>query len=409
MRKIYIVRENEEDGRLLEALEAAGLSTDESDFSNPNCPRCGSSTLLAYTENDAFDLLTWYEVEASDGAKADAWYLVCSQFTCTYEEQVERVFDPMGAEIFDQDRAHMDFDEYSGIHQSSPRGMLHLINYLRSALEAKPNRKLEAVLDEAEWRYEDAVEQAQEWINRVPLGKRIRFSTWSEQDQKHVEVEGTFVSATDEGFMLLRDPGEEVMLVQADALDSWAPRRPEEEELPAKLTERDLLGAPDENGRPTLIMLGYYREMVVIREHHLQLSYVDRFGQYHVRCWDEAAARDLGLTPICEGYWEGVFRRADVEARYDSQPAVKVKGHWVVQWGSAEGETWTAVRTEDPDVAAALDLELEKPWFPPETEEQKQRYRPSWSGLFRNEEIEERKDLRTYHWPLPELQVPDSR
>ena len=119
MRKIYIVRENEEDGRLLEALEAAGLSTDESDFSNPTCPRCGSSTLLAYTEGDAFELLTWYEVDASDGAKADAWFLVCSSFTCNYEEQVERVFDPMGAEIFDQDSAHGEFDEYSGIHQAS--------------------------------------------------------------------------------------------------------------------------------------------------------------------------------------------------------------------------------------------------------------------------------------------------
>lgn len=412
MRKVYVVQENEEDGRLLDALEAAGMSTDESDFSNPTCPRCGCGTLLAYTEDDLFELMTWYTVDADDGAKADAWYLVCSQFDCDYEEEVERVFDPMGAEIFDQESAHMEFDEYAGLLQRTPVGLLDLVSYLQSALEDGPNRKLEAVLDEAEWRYEDAVEQARKWINRLPLGKRIRFRTWDENVQDHVEVDGTFVSATDEGFMLLRDPGEEVMLLRADAIYHWEPRRPGTDEVSPKFSEvmrEDRPADKDGNRKPRLIMLHLGGDRVVVRGQHLRLHHVDRFGQYHVGCWDEAAAAALGLTPAGSGYWEGVYRRSDVEARYDSEQAVRVKGHWLDQWGSAGEGAWVAVRTEDPDIATALGLELQKPWFTPETEEEKQRSRPRWTGLFRKEEVEECKEVRTYHWPLPEFQVPESR
>lgn len=406
MRRIYVVRENEEDGRLLDALEAAGMTTDESEFDNPACPHCGCSTMLAYTKGDIFFLVTWSRLDAEDD-KAEAWYLVCSQFDCTYEEEVERVFDPMGAEIFDQQDAEMAFESYSSLTDRTPLGLLELAAYLKSALEAGPNRKLEDVLDQAEWLYDSHVERAQKWISCIPPGKRIRFSTWDDQKQAHVKVEGTFVCPTDEGLMLLRAPGDEVMLRRADEIDFWEPKRPETDEV-SKTFEEVMQEDPplgDQGSRkPQVILLHLGRDRVVVRGYHLQLREVDRFGQYHVGSEDPVAAAALDLTEAVEGYWEGVFRRSDVEAKYEARETVKVKGHWLDQWGSAGKDEWAAVQTEDPDTAAALGLEPQKPWFPPETEAQRLRYRPRWSGLVRDEEIEDRKEVRIYHWPLPDLQ-----
>ncbi|MDF2626730.1 MAG: hypothetical protein K0R39_561 [Symbiobacteriaceae bacterium] len=408
MRKIYILRENEEDGRLLAALEAAGLSTDESEFTNPTCPLCGSSTLLAYTKGEQFELLTWYEIDDDEGAGADAWYLVCSGFECTYEEEVERVFDPMGATAFDQEVAHHQFDEYSGMLERTPVGLKYLISYLQSALEEAPNRKLEAVLDEAEWRYEKDVKQARKWINQVPLGKRVRFRHTDEAADTADEIEGTFVSATDEGFLLLRAPDEQMMLVKADEIYSWEPRKPAVEEISERRKGLKVIDRSDKDGKPRMIYMCGSRDIIVVQGHHLHVNHIDRYGQYHVYSSDPTAAAALSLEAQGNAYWEGVFRRSDVEARYEVGHFVKVKGHWLEQHGVGGKNTWVAVHTEDPDIAAALGLEEQTPLFPPETEEERQRYRPRWTGLFPNEEVEERKEVRTYRWPLPELQVPEA-
>lgn len=411
MRKVYIMRTNEEDGRLLDALIAAGLSTDESALENPVCPRCGCSTLLAFADDQQFEVVLWEQVDESDGADAHAWYLICSQFDCTYQEEIERVLDPMGAEIFDQSSAQAEFEEYSGIMDLHPVELMELIEDLRVVLATGQNRKLACMLEEAEWRYEESMEWRWAWIRRVPPGKRIRFSLFDSNDEgtaETEEIEGTFVSATDDGFLILREPDEALMLVRAQELDSFLPHQPDKQELPKPLRERiaEVLSPASSDGesRSPRLIHGIPRlQWVVIRGHHLRFDSVNRLGQYKVRCWDPVAAEALSLTPVGKRYWEGLFRRSELEARYDLKRMIKTKGHWVDVVGYMGEEKSPYVRTEDPEVAAALGLQEQKPLYPPETEEAIQKYRRSWSGDVAENDIEDRQEVKLYHWPLPEF------
>ncbi|HWI52219.1 MAG TPA: hypothetical protein VNT01_08755 [Symbiobacteriaceae bacterium] len=409
MRKLYVIRENEEDGRLLDALTAAGCSTDESEFDNPVCPVCGHSTLLAYTEGDAFEVVTWYCLDEADCANADGWYLVCSQMECTYEERVERVTDPMGALLFDIDMAHWAFDEYAGLISRHNSGMMELITWLRGALESGPNRKLQCFLEEAEWRYADDLQRTRKWIDRVPPGRLVRFQVDGASEEQD-EIMGTFLTGTDAGFMVLTEPGGALMSLRSEDVFCLQPRRPDKDELSRPL-EEELKEAEIQAGQTpkrNWIKLNTLKEMVVIRGHHVRLGHVDMFGRYHVRCWERSAALALGLQERCENYWEGVFRRSDVEIRYDVRHMVKVKGHWVDVYGAAEHEDWPAVRTTDPMVASELGLKLERPWFPPEDEAEERKLRPCWSGVIPEDDVEDRREVRLYHWPLPEFPLPDA-
>ncbi|HWI66226.1 MAG TPA: hypothetical protein VNT75_30710 [Symbiobacteriaceae bacterium] len=405
MRKLYTIRENEEDGRLLDALIAAGQSTDETQFENPVCPVCGSSTLLAFTENGDFDVVTWFCLTEKEGDTADAWYLICANMECTWEEQVERVRDPMGATIFDLESAHHEFDEYSGLISRDPPEMLELIEWFREALEGSPNRKLQCFLDEAEWRYSDHLERTRKWIDRVPPGKRVGFHIDGE------EFEGTFLTATDEGFMVLTEPGNELKVVRVEEVYACFPRRPDRDDMAPKRGEalKGLLGEKDDKAdQKRWIMINCATQYVVIQGYHLQLSLVDRFGQYHVRCWEAAAAAHLGLAQKAENYWEGIFRRSDVESRYDVRRMVRVKGYWVDTYGTSKYQQWPAVRTYDPLIASELGLAADSLYNIWDEEDEPRPLRPSWSGVIPEEEVEERKDVRLYHWPLPEFPLPES-
>jgi len=409
MRKLYIIRENEEDGRLLDALTAAGHSTDDSAFSNPVCPVCGHSTLLAYTEGSDFEVITWYCLDEAECANADAWHLVCSQMECTYEEQIERVTDPMGALLFDIDRAHWAFDEYAGLISRQNSEMMALITWLRGALESGPNRKLQAFLAEAEWRYADDLQRTRKWIDRVPPGKRIRFQVDRENTDRR-EMEGTFLTATAEGFMLLTEPDGHLLSLRSEDVCSLQPRRPDRDELSRPLEEvlSEMEGQDEQTRNLGLIRLHPLQEMVVIRGHHVRLCHVDMYGRYHVRCWEQSAASALQLELRGENYWEGIFRRSDVGVRYDVRQMVRVKGHWVDVFGAAEHGKWPAVKTSDPSIASELGLKLERPWFPPEDEEDERRLRPCWTGVIPEDAVEDRREVRLYHWPLPEFQLPDA-
>jgi hypothetical protein len=414
MRRIYILRANEEDGRLLDALTAAGCSPDESTLENPVCPRCGSSTLLAFTEDDQFQVLLWEKVDDTDGAGAHAWHLICSRFDCAYQEEVERVLDPMGAEIFDQWWASAEFEEYAGLMERHPIELMDLIEYFRAVLATGQNPKLACMLEEAEWRYEASLEWRWKWIRSVPLGKRIRFTLIVEGEEDEIdetdEIEGTFVTPTDDGFMVLRDPDETCMLVQARDIGRFQPQRPKTQELPKPRKQEiaEVLSA-DERGnearRRRVIYNMSPNHWVVIRGHHLMLSDVNRLGQYKVRCWDPAAAEALSLTPHGERYWEGLFRRSEIEGRYDLKIMIKAKGHWVDMVGYMGEQKWPYVRTEDPAVAADLGLTEQVPLYPPKTEEELRRYQRSWSGGVPENDIEDRQEVKLYHWPLPEFKV----
>ncbi|MDF2626731.1 MAG: hypothetical protein K0R39_562 [Symbiobacteriaceae bacterium] len=411
MRKVYIIRENEEDGRLLDALIAAGLSTDEGELANPVCPRCGFSTLLAFAEDDDFEVVLWEQVDPTDGADAQAWYLVCSQYECSYQEEIERVLDPMGAEVFDQHAALFEFDEYAGTSVSYPIQMQELLEELRAAAAGGRNRKLASMFEHAQWCYQEHLKMRWKWIRRVPLDKRVRFALFNPNDPPDYEptfaerekraIEGTFVTPTDEGFVILRDPTQELLLVRVEELGWYQPQSPINGELPRKLTE--ILKDPPADRQLILGIPAY--EYVVIRGHHLRLSSIDRLGQYRVRCWDPVAAAALSLTPHGENYWEGLFRRSDIQERYDVKKMIKTKGHWIDVVAAYGPEEWPYVRTDDPAVAAALGLAEQKPLRPPETDEELRNYRRTWAGGVPESEVEDRRDVRLYHWPLPEFKA----
>lgn len=402
MRKLYIIRENEEDGKLLDALIAAGRSTDEGEFENPVCPLCGSSTLVAYVENGEFEVVTWYCLSDKEGAAAESWHLVCGNLECTWEEQVERVQDPMGALFFDVDMAHNEFDEYCGLISRDAPDMLNLIAWLKGALEGGPNRKLQCFLEEAEWRYKEHLKTVRKWIDRVPPGKLVKFRTGTDDSK------GTFVTATEQGFMILTDPHDLLKQFRVEDVFDCLPRRPDRDELSPGIHE--VLRQAEEGGKLGWIAINCAIEYVVVKGHHLQLDQVDKFGQYHVRAWSEAAGVGLGMTQKGENYWEATFRRSDIESRYDIRRMVKVKGYWVDTWGTSQYQNWPAVRTTDPAIASALGLEFDKPWsVGDEDEEARPPRQPTWSGVIPEADVEDRREVRLYHWPLPEFPLPESR
>lgn len=402
MRKLYFIRQNEEDGRLLDALIAAGCSTDDSDLCNPSCPVCGSSVLPAYSANGKLTVVTGSELAANEGAGADAWFLVCSQLECSYEEEFEHVADPGGgAVIFDLNESNWDFEEYLGLTIRCQSDLLDLIHHLRALLDGGPNRKLLYFLEDAKWRYNDQVEETRNWADMVPPGKLVSFRIGYD------EILGTFLTATNAGFMVLTEPNCELLTVRAEEPHGLLPGWPDREDLPAS----KLGSAAPEPGPGVrangLIMLYLGRQMVVVRGWHLHFSMVDRLGQYLVDCWDRDAALALGLKQTADNHWQGAFRRAEIEARYDLKKMVKVKGHWVEVYG--EREKCPAVRTSDPAVAAALNLREDAPHSLYHYDGRPRHFMPTWRGVIPETDIEDCTEVKVHHWPLPEFQLPDTR
>lgn len=396
MRKLYILHEEEEDEAILDALEAQGLPLDECQLSNPDCPRCGKPTMLAYQDGEDYEVMTWSGIVDDEGADADAWYLICSEFTCEWHEEVERLVHPRGAEIFfDMHESSMEFDEYAGIFSRRPDHMMELVHWLEQACEGDHHWKLDSILAEAQWRYEESMEQIRRWLKRVPFNRNIEITLDGEQ------IKGKFLAATDEGLLVQRHKTGEILAVRAECLDYYGPRRfhePDREPDDAPLNLKNM------------IMFMFSPDRVIIRGHHVELRHVDRLGQYHVCCRDGRVARALGLKKKAKNFWEGVFRRSQVEGRYEVEPMVKVEGHWVRVWGKANRNGHPAVYTDDEAVAMQLGLPPQRPWFYPDDDDENPEPPKitRWSGVIDPERIEEQKDVKVYIWPIPELAASDS-
>lgn len=383
MQRVFILPDSEADGTCSGDLtEIINLE----EIENPRCPLCGAGTLLAYTEEGEYNVLTWYCLTDEDAAaRPDAWYLICQELACTYEEQVERVHSPVGAVIFDQFMAHSEFDEETGLIDRHPAAMKELIAYLEELKQDQPHRKLDAFLDEARWRYEDELAQLHKWLERIPAGRKIE-----------LELDGTWIEATcmavSADTLLVRTlPGGEVMGVNVEEIGGYLPRRFDTVEQPK--SETNLKNGNWITVRPPL-------ECVVVKGYHLRVDCVDRLGQYAVRTADPEAGKALGLKEKNQGYWTGYLRRSQIEARYDIRKMVKVKGHWV----RVDGETmahWPHVCTEDPAAAAALGLGPVRSFWPDERETRPLVER--WSGVISPDDVEERDEVRIYLWPIPEL------
>lgn len=381
MRKVYILRENEEDGAVLDALGGA----DPEEVENPRCPECGGSTLLAYAEGEDYCVLTWCSLtEVDKTATPDAWYLVCQDFDCPYEEQVERADHPAGAELFNLDTADMEFDEEYGLVTGEPAYMLMLIKSLEEAKKANPHRKLDDHLDEARWRYEEGMKAVREWVQRIPQGRKIQF--WACSEMRNA----LFITATDEMMLVRMLPEGEMVGVRLDTLRGYGP--------PKFRPEESVPEAEQEKGLGFVLVTGW-SEYVVVKGYHLRLFDVDRFGQYRVWADEPEVIEALGLeTGMNKGH--GRFRSSDIQERYTVSRMVKVKGHWVRVQGEVQRSGHLAVMTENPDIASALGLKLVKyEWEEGSCREMVPRY----TGSISPEEVEATEDVRTYSWPIPEL------
>jgi hypothetical protein len=294
MRKLYILRKQEDDGALLDALEARGLGPD--DMVNPTCPTCGAYTYLAYTTGDAFTVITWDSLDPDDEADADAWFLTCTEPACCYEEEVERVLTPAGAEPFDLETSEREIDEFLGF---TPLGLRQLIEYLQQLAQEHPNRKLECLVDAAQWRYDAAMESIRQWLSKLPVGKRIHFTIDGES------MKGSFLTATEDSFLTITQPGGELIAVPAESLGGYGPHyfdSKQEDGEDVDITNID----PDR-----LIWMQGNLEYVVVRGHHMQLGWTDeRFGIYKISSQDEALARELGLRQTADRWSSGAKPRA---------------------------------------------------------------------------------------------------
>lgn len=389
MRRLYLLEENEEDGRVLDALQTRGEDPDE--HVNPQCPLCGSDTLVAYSRAHEYCVITDECLTEIDlEPRPDAWYLICQDFLCRYEEQVEWVNDPVDADIFDLLQSSLGFDDYSGLTSRAPHDMKELINYFRLVTKTHPHPKLGTYLEEAEWRYEWGMREVQAWIQRIPAGRTITFYLGSDR------IKATFVTATEEMLLVQTVPDGEMMAVDAGAIYHYGPQHFDSDEDPVDIDPRDL--DPDH-----WVSCGGSSEYIVVRGYHLHLGLVDRFGQYHVWTSDPEAASVLGLKPQGKESWTGRLRRSDIEARYKKRRMIKVKGHWVEVHGETARSKSPSVHTEDPETAAALGLRLNERLRSDEETPADGQQIPRWSGVIPRDQVEAWDEVTLNQWPIPEV------
>ncbi len=383
MRKLYFLRDNEEDGAVLDALVSLGMDPD--DLENPTCPRCGRELLPAHGTGDDFEVVTWCDLSEEEAEfTANVWYLVCGNFSCDYEEQVERVAQPTGAIIFDIGEAQHAFDDETGLISRCPDELLRLLEQLDNMQRLHPNHKLLCFMDEARWRYEQDMVQVRAWLRQIPPGHRIEFRVGGHK------MRGSFVVSTDKGLLVQTDGGD-LLAVTAGSLECWGPRFfGPDAEVPAG-------DQPADSHWIKLVTSDY----VIVQGYHLKLGDVDRLGRYRVRCWDAVAARTLGLRQVAGGYWEGEYRRAQIAGRYELRRLLRVRGRWVELYGTTDQEDLLAVRTEEEETANVLGLKPARSWgevgVPPA-----RRSIAFWYGYVRRNQIEEEQELRLYRWPIRE-------
>lgn len=374
MRTLYVLREVEDDGAVADALLAAGLKADEMELENPICPLCSENTLLAYSEGDQYEVVTWCDLgDPEETAGAEKWFLICADFRCQYEEQVERVAQPMGAILFDLQDSHFSLDNYCGIFSSRPGHLRRLVQHLQELRQELPGCKLASLLEEAEFQFQQSVEDFRDWLEKLPSGQRFRVDACDQ------ELTATFVAASGSWFLAQTEPDGTLLGVPIDTVEDFGLVHAE---APTTLTRA-----------PVFIALSYFKEIVVVRGFHLHLSHVDRLGMHHVRTSDPVAAAALGLHPCGSTWWEGTLRRSDIEAWYDSRKLLRVKGHWVEAFGRTCHDDQPAVKTKDPAAAEALGLDEVRVYHDEETGQTM----TSWSGIITWDQVEEQDELRIYH------------
>ncbi len=387
MRRIYFLNREQESERVLDAILAQGLDPEQ--IENPTCPLCGAETLPAYLDDGEFTVVLRDRLD-EDGV--ETWYLVCQELDCPYEEQVERTLEPEGAIFFEVQDAAREFVQEMDLYRGAPAEQMDLITWLRQVVHEFPYRRNQDLLDKAERHYRGQLKRIRRWVGKREYGQRIGL---------HVNGEwhdGLFFAATENAVMMRTQPGDELVTVPVERIGCH--RIPVREEKPISLKE----ALAD---RDRAVSAVGCTEYVVIRGHRVEVEEVDRFGVFHVRCWEAPVAEALSLTQKAENYWEGEFRRHEIDQRYEARRVARVKGHWVEATGETEVTKSPLVSTEDPVVAEALGLKESLRWYiyheePPHLTPR------HWSGIIPLDQVEAFDEVRIYLWPLPEAQVSGS-
>jgi len=387
VRRVYILREEDESDQALDEVLAQGLDPDW--IENPTCPLCGGHTLLATEEDGEFDLLTWYcLVNEEEYAQVDAWYLVCQRIECPYEERVERTLDPTGALIFDMLPASHQVDEDLDLSRETINEQLALIAALKEAEADFPFRKNHEYRLKAEFHLRQMRKWLKKWIAQRHSGERIRLIVGGKR------ITGRFFSQSEKGLLCHVGRNKQLVAISLSDIDDFSLPDYEKE-------KRQMLKNLDLD---SFVTLHRTPEYVVVQGHHLLSSQVDRFGRHTAYTFDPAAAAALGFEPHGETAWRGMIRRGQVEARYEVRTLVKIKGYWVKKIGE-NGKNWPDVTTEDPEAAIAIGMKLVEGPTRDEGREPDQSQVPRWSALVPLEWVEDSEEVRIYHWPIPELRA----
>lgn len=367
MRRLYLLSDHE----FAEDFEGMGLDPESDALDPPTCPRCGRELLVGYQEDGEVYIVYDEVLEPGECLAAEAWFLLCGNFECPYEEPVERVFRPAGALIYDLRTALWDFGEATGFFHSEPRVIRELLEYLQNCHGRSPSRKLAAHMAELQFQYEYALQERREWLAGLIPGQRVELTTAAGR------VAGPLLAAGADAITVAGRDG--AVLVPLERVQRF--------------------GAGEAGAGPAPpVILSPDRERIVVRGHHLAVEEVDRFGRFHASTMAPHAGRDLQMEDLGELGYMGVFLPREVEARYELLHLVRVQGYWLEVMGATADEQFVAVCTWDPVAAAALSLGPRRGDGLPGSAAV-----AGWQGLILRRRVEAEEVHRLHIWPIPEV------
>jgi hypothetical protein len=299
------------------------------------CPQCNRELWPAYWNEERLEIGYWSDFEPADG---QAGLLVCGNLTCTYEEPVTFVESPTDAVVWSEEGTYM----VSAEEQRWDWPQTWLLEYIAEIehLLAQTGRaKLRTALGLCHQELEERQQSVGRWLAEAEKGYPVTFKAEAE------ELQGQILSSNSEE-LILQTPDGQVRVVDRDVV--WQeqivyPRKAGKE----RPQREDWVGFP----------MGDFRFMVVGGYHLRYGEPTEMGGYYRGSCRDPVAAAALRLREKVPGYWEGAFQADEIERYYERHDYVKIRGYWVEEVSRNDKHRLVWIRTMDPDVAQALDME----------------------------------------------------
>jgi hypothetical protein len=299
------------------------------------CPQCNRELWPAYWTEDQLEIAYWSNFAPPDG---QAGLLVCGNITCTHEEPVTFVHSPTDAVVWNQEDTYM-FSSEDQRYRWPQTWLSEYIAEIESLLAQTGQAKLLTAL---EWYREELAERLEKidrWLAEAEKGYSVTFHAEEE------ELKGQILASNSEE-LILQTPDGQVRTVARTVV--WQehivyPRKPRKQ----RLQRDEWVG----------FLLSDCRFMVVGGYHLWYGEPTDMGGYYRARCWDPVAAAALRLRETVPGYWEGAFQADEIERYYERHDYVKIRGYWVEEVSRNDKHRLVWVRTKEPDVGQALEME----------------------------------------------------